>query len=86
MTTKAQILRVIRENCCRCVVGDIKIIEDCGSEETCVLFPYRFGKDPNPAKAGKGPSRETTEKALAGAARAREKRKILNENKKVIGE
>lgn len=52
VTTKAQILRVIRENCINCVVGAISVIEDYGGERTCVLYPFRFGTDPSPARKG----------------------------------
>jgi hypothetical protein len=86
MTTKAEILRAIRENCVRCVVGDLKIIEDCGGEKTCAVYPFRFGKDPTPAKGGRGPSREVTEKGLAAAARAREKRQKIDDQEKPIAE
>ena len=44
MTTKAQILKVIRENCINCVVGAVSVIPDCGGQGTRTLFPYRLGK------------------------------------------
>lgn len=53
MTTKAEILKVIRLNCLDCVVGQVSIIEDWGGEKSCKLYPFRFGKDPAPAKSGK---------------------------------
>lgn len=52
MTTKAKILRTIRENCIDCVVGQISVIEECGGEKTCKLYPFRFGKDPSPSRKG----------------------------------
>lgn len=39
MTTKAKILKTIRENCIDCVVGAVSVIEDCGGENTCKLYP-----------------------------------------------
>ena len=54
MTTKAKILKTIRENCIDCVVGQIMAIEDCGGEKTCKMYPFRFGKDPTPSKKGFG--------------------------------
>lgn len=54
MTTKAKILRDIRENCLMCVGGSYKAVEECtATEKTCKLVPYRFGKDPNPSAAKK---------------------------------
>ena len=38
-------LKAIRENCKRCV-GSYAEIERCTSEKTCILYPYRFGKNP----------------------------------------
>ena len=52
MTTKAKILKVIRENCIDCVVGAVSVIDDCGGEKTCKLYPFRFGKDPSPSRKG----------------------------------
>lgn len=52
MTTKAEILKTIRLNCIDCVVGQESVIPDCGGENTCKLYPYRMGKDPNPSRPG----------------------------------
>lgn len=70
MTTKAEILRVIRENCIDCVVGAISTIEDCGGEEDCKLYPYRFGKDPKPSRKG---NPEALEKARSVTLQSKKK-------------
>jgi hypothetical protein len=54
MTTKATLLKTIRLNCLDCTVGDLKSIEECSSQPTCKLYPYRFGKDPSPSGGRKG--------------------------------
>lgn len=53
MTTKTEILHIIRENCLVCCSNSWLDIEKCTSEKTCKLFPYRFGKDPEEASAAK---------------------------------
>jgi|GEM_PF-2015695 len=57
MTTKAELLKVIRQQCGECFGGERNAwpvtnpsdIESCTSP-LCSLFPYRFGKDPSPSK------------------------------------
>lgn len=58
MTTKKEILLAIREHCLECCSGSWKEVEMCSysvpfaSKRRCKLWPYRFGKDPNPARRG----------------------------------
>ncbi|WP_292465915.1 hypothetical protein [Methanolobus sp.] len=47
MTTKKVILQTIRKHCLECVCGSPMEVELCTSEN-CELYPYRFGKDPQP--------------------------------------
>lgn len=51
MTTKADILKDIRAKCLDCCCGVRSEISKC-SVQTCGLFAYRFGVDPNPTKRG----------------------------------
>ena len=51
MTTKAQLLKVIRRNCCSCMGDQPTLVEGCTSPE-CEMFPFRMGKDPNRSKKG----------------------------------
>lgn len=59
MTTKAQVLQAIRKHCLECMGGSWVDVRDCTSvlmpngKRRCSLHPFRFGKDPNPAKGGK---------------------------------
>jgi hypothetical protein len=40
-------VKAIRENCIQCIGSkSIKEVENCGGEETCPLYPFRFGKNP----------------------------------------
>ncbi len=50
MTTKATILRTIREHCLECLGGSWSEVEKC-SAPRCSLHPYRFGTDPTPNAA-----------------------------------
>ena len=62
MTTKAELLKLVRLNCSECLgghrahlnlsVNNPSEIEGCTSP-ACSLFPYRFGKDPSPSKGGR---------------------------------
>lgn len=58
MTTKAQLLKAIRKHCLECCGGLWTEVRDCtpvimpSGERRCTLYPYRFGKDPAPAKRG----------------------------------
>ena len=61
MTTKAELLKVIRQQCSECFgakpnswpVPNPSDIERCSSP-ACSLYPYRLGKDPSPSKGRKG--------------------------------
>jgi hypothetical protein len=52
MTTKTELLQVIRKHCLNCVSGSYSEVENCTSWKSssmysaCVLYPYRFGVDP----------------------------------------
>ena len=48
MTTKAQILRAIREKCLDCSVYQPTEVRLC-TVYKCALYPLRFGKDPDPS-------------------------------------
>ena len=50
MTTKATILRTIREHCIECMGGMQAEVERCTAPE-CKMFEYRMGKDPKPNAA-----------------------------------
>ncbi len=55
MTTKGKILKAIREKCLDCCCGSCKEVKLCqvGNNpkgNRCTLYPYRFGKDPEPSK------------------------------------
>ena len=50
MTTKAAILKDIRVKCLDCCVYQPGEVRKC-TVYTCGLWPYRFGKDPNPSRA-----------------------------------
>ena len=57
MTTKLELMQVIRKHCLTCCDGSWKAVEQCSAfippdrEHKCALHPYRFGMDPNPNKA-----------------------------------
>ena len=44
-TTKAALLKTIRQKCLDCVCFQAKEVELCPSEH-CALWPFRMGKDP----------------------------------------
>jgi hypothetical protein len=55
MTTKSELLKMIRMNCSQCMgevaqtpVKNPSDIEACTSK-ACIYFEYRFGKDPYPS-------------------------------------
>ena len=50
MTTKAQILRAIREKCLDCSCHQPQEVRLC-PVSACALYPFRMGKDPNPSPA-----------------------------------
>ncbi|MGB9940275.1 hypothetical protein [Methanosarcina sp.] len=52
MTTKTELLQVIRKHCLECCGGSYLDVEKCtaGPEaklSTCTLWAYRMGKDPD---------------------------------------
>jgi hypothetical protein len=47
MTTKNQLLKVIRKQCVECMGGQVGEIEKCTAPK-CSLFSYRSGHDPEP--------------------------------------
>ena len=49
MTTKAELLRVIRRQCKDCMAGVESEIIKC-TAPNCPLFDFRSGKDPRPSK------------------------------------
>jgi hypothetical protein len=48
MTTKTDILRVIREKCLHCCCDQPSEVRNC-TVHTCPLHPLRMGKDPDPS-------------------------------------
>jgi hypothetical protein len=51
MTTKGQLLKLIRENCLHCVGDKQSEVELCtstgeGNTQKCVFYDFRMGKDP----------------------------------------
>ena len=53
MTTKAAILKTIRAKCLDCSCHQPQEVRLC-PVQTCDLFPFRFGRDPNPSRRGFG--------------------------------
>ena len=57
MTTKGEILKIIRAKCIECCAGSEAEVKNCTSNVTnglytaCPLYPFRMGKDPKPSKA-----------------------------------
>jgi len=47
MTTKSELLRVIRKQCTSCM-GDVPSEVTKSTSPKCSLFDFRFGKDPRP--------------------------------------
>ena len=45
--TKSEILKVIRAHCIDCCCDQPNEVKNCGCVN-CNLYPFRFGKDPNP--------------------------------------
>ena len=48
MSTKAEVLRSIRNKCLDCSCYQPQEVKLC-TVYTCALYPYRHGKDPNPS-------------------------------------
>ena len=40
-------LRAIRAKCLDCVLGSSNEVSLCPMEDSCALWPFRFGKNPN---------------------------------------
>jgi len=51
MTTKKELLRVIRKRCLFCTAGQPSIVRHCDRYD-CDSYPYRMGTDPNPSSKG----------------------------------
>lgn len=57
MTRKTDLLKAIRLHCLNCCGGSWLDVENCTSGpdarpyNTCVLWPYRLGTDPNPSQS-----------------------------------
>ena len=49
MTTKAAILQAIRQKCLDCSCQQPGEVREC-PVTTCDLWPYRFGRDPEPSR------------------------------------
>jgi hypothetical protein len=75
MTTKAELLRVIKLQCQECMgsmkaregkmdTGAALLVEGCTAPK-CSLFPYRSGKDPRPGKKGNIANLHKAQKANA---------------------
>jgi hypothetical protein len=50
MTTKAAILQAIRNKCLDCSCQQPGEVREC-PVATCDLWPYRFGRDPEPSRS-----------------------------------
>jgi hypothetical protein len=59
MTTKAELLKVIRNKCLDCCVFQPAEVKLCVSDD-CPNFPFRMGKDPTPARGGRNPFKKET--------------------------
>ncbi|BBL64163.1 MULTISPECIES: hypothetical protein [Methanosarcina] len=59
MTTKTELLEVIRKRCLECCNGSYQEVENCtsgpsaGPFSSCALWAYRLGKDPEPSETRK---------------------------------
>lgn len=60
MTTKTEILQIVRKHCLNCVGGSYTEVEKCtagpdaNQYSTCALWAFRLGKDPDePSEAKK---------------------------------
>ncbi len=75
MTTKTELLKIIRKQCVTCCGGSIAEVEACmGGKRTslyttCLLHPFRFGTDPfnevSEAKRAQGRRLAKLRKAMA---------------------
>jgi hypothetical protein len=55
MGHKRPSVKVMRRFCLQCMIGSATLVRECETKD-CLIHPYRMGK--NPARAGKGASRE----------------------------
>lgn len=51
MTTKTELLKHVRKKCLDCCVYQAAEVNLCAAKD-CELWPFRMGKDPNPARKG----------------------------------
>ncbi len=49
MTTKAEVLKAIRQKCLDCCVQNQEEVRLCELTD-CALHPFRMAKDPNPSR------------------------------------
>ena len=49
MTTKAKVLRSVRNQCLECCCGSSSEVAKCHLYK-CALHPFRFGRDPDPSR------------------------------------
>ena len=64
MTTKTEILKSIRAKCIDCCVGNVAEVKLCTAKD-CDLWPFRSGKDPNPARGA--PKNAFASKGVTGS-------------------
>ena len=50
MTTKARVLQAIRQKCLDCSCHQPSQVRDCRLT-ACSLWPFRFGRDPEPSRS-----------------------------------
>lgn len=63
MTTKTEILKTIRRHCIECS-GGVRTEADKCTVQRCRLHPFRFGRDPTPAR-GKGVAKPGPQSAVS---------------------
>lgn len=51
MTTKAELLKMIRKNCIACVGDQPSLVDGCTCPD-CEFFEFRDGVDPRPTRKG----------------------------------
>ena len=51
MTTKAELLKMVRRNCIRCMGDQPSLVDGCTCPD-CEFFEFRDGTDPRPARKG----------------------------------
>jgi len=55
-------VKIMRKFCLECMGGNREAVEECSTID-CLIYPFRFGK--NPSRAGKGKSRGEMERIRA---------------------